>query len=230
VTVANPVFVAIDRPDLDGAVGLTSRLVGHVGGVKLGLEFFAANGAGGVRRVAEFGLPIFLDLKLHDIPNTVAGAMRHVARLPVAMVTIHGSGGRAMIEAAVEAAGNAGATLQVLVVTVLTSLDDQDLAMTGVSSSVSEQALRIARLAVSSGAGGLICAPQEIATLRASLGNRVKLVVPGIRPGAASDDQKRTMTPSEAMNAGADHLVIGRPITQASDPLAAADAITAMLA
>jgi orotidine-5'-phosphate decarboxylase len=223
---ANPVFCAIDRPDLDGALTLVRALAPHVGGIKLGLEFFTAQGPRGVEAVAALGLPIFLDLKLHDIPNTVAGAVRQVAQLGVAMLTLHAAGGPAMLEAALAAAPT-GLTL--LGVTVLTSLDEADLAAIGVSEAPAAQALRLGRLALEAGLTGLVCSPMEIGTLRDGLGTTPRLVVPGIRPTEAGDDQKRTIGPAEALALGADILVIGRPITRAASPALAAAAIAARL-
>jgi orotidine-5'-phosphate decarboxylase len=221
----NPVFCAIDRPDLEGALELARAVAPHVGGIKLGLEFFTAQGARGVVAVQALGLPIFLDLKFHDIPNTVAGAVREAARLGVAMLTLHASGGRAMLEAAVEAAGAVGTRPWLLGVTVLTSLDAADLAATGVADSPAEQAVRLGRLALAAGLDGLVCSPQEITPLRAAFGREPRLVVPGIRPKSAGDDQKRTLGPAEALALGADVLVIGRPITQAPSPAEAAAGI-----
>jgi orotidine-5'-phosphate decarboxylase len=177
--------------------------------------------------VLETGLPIFLDLKLHDIPNTVAGGIRAVAGIGVAIVNIHAAGGAAMMRAAAEAANAAGAkSLKVVGVTVLTSLDASDLAATGVAGGTSEQVVRLAKLARASGLDGVVCAAHEIEMLRRELGRKFMLIVPGIRPaGAALADQKRTMTPREALALGADILVIGRPITAAADPAAAARAI-----
>ena len=226
---SNPIFVAIDTPDLDGALEIGRAVKDHVGGLKLGLEFYTALGPQAVERVAELGLPIFLDLKLHDIPNTVAGAMRVVGKLPVAMVTIHASGGPAMIKAAAKAAGSSPNKPWVLAVTVLTSLDEADLAATGIAASVNGQVLKLGELAIGNGADGLICSPLEITSLRARLGADPKLVVPGIRLKAGGDDQKRTLSPGKAMAAGASRLVIGRPITQAADPASAAREIAATL-
>jgi orotidine-5'-phosphate decarboxylase len=226
---ANPIFCAIDRPDLDGALALARAVAPHVGGVKLGLEFFAAQGPRGVGAVVALGLPVFLDLKLHDIPNTVAGAVREVGRLGVTMLTLHAAGGREMLEAAVAAAAGAPTKLALLGVTVLTSLDKADLVSTGVLAKPAEQVLRLSRLALDAGLPGLVCSPLEIATLRAALGGMPRLVVPGIRPSSGGDDQKRTMGPTEALAAGADILVIGRPITQAASPAEAAAAIARQL-
>lgn len=222
----NPIFCAVDRPDLEGTLDLVRTLAPHVGGIKLGLEFFVAQGPRGVEAVAALGVPIFLDLKLHDIPNTVAGAVRGAGQLGVAMLTLHAAGGRAMLEAAAAAAPTG---LALLGVTVLTSLDQHDLATIGVPSELDVQAERLGRLALDAGLGGLVCSPREIATLRARLGPTPRLVVPGIRPADGGDDQKRTMGPAEALALGADVLVIGRPITRADSPAAAAAAIAARL-
>jgi orotidine-5'-phosphate decarboxylase len=231
MSTASPVFFAMDRPDLEGALELGRSLLDAVGGLKVGLEFCTANGPGGVRRVVDLGVPVFLDAKLHDIPNTVAGAMRAACDLGVAMVTLHAAGGPAMLRAAVEATREAGRAPLLLGVTVLTSMDEADLRATGVSGKALDQVLRLADLAVASGLRGLVCSPMEIAPLRQRFGREVKLVVPGIRPaGARPDDQKRTMTPAEVIAAGADFLVVGRPITGAPDPRAAALSIAAEIA
>ena len=202
----------------------------YCGLVKLGLEFFLANGPDGVRAVSE--APVFLDLKLHDIPNTVAGAVRAVLPLAPRMLTLHASGGAAMLAAARQAAEAAGSARPLLLaVTVLTSLDAAALSDTGVAGGARQQAMRLGRLAMAAGADGLVCSAHEISALRDALGEAPVLVVPGIRPaGAATDDQARTMTPREAAAAGADWLVVGRPITQAADPAAAAAAIAADIA
>lgn len=226
----NPIYCAVDRPDLDGALQLARAVAPHVGGIKLGLEFFAANGPRGVDAVQAVGLPVFLDLKLHDIPNTVAGAVREVARLGVAMLTLHAAGGRAMLAAAVEAADGGAKKPLLLGVTVLTSLDDHDLAMTGISAPVAEHARRLGELALAAGLDGLVCSPQEIASLRQVFGAVPRLVVPGIRLDRLGDDQKRTMAPAEALALGADVLVIGRPITRAAVPADAAAALASDLA
>ncbi|MHB1217676.1 MAG: orotidine-5'-phosphate decarboxylase [Alphaproteobacteria bacterium] len=227
---SGPVYVALDMTDAAEAASLAKRLRGHVGGVKLGLEFFVANGPAGIRAVSDAGLPVFLDLKLHDIPNTVAGAMASAVALNPAIVTIHASGGAAMMRAASAAAREAKTPPLVIAVTVLTSLDDGDLEAVGQRPPALEQAVRLALLAKESGLGGAVCSPHEVAAIRARCGAGFKLVVPGIRPASAAlGDQKRVMTPAQAMAAGADHLVIGRPITQAKDPAAAARAIAAEL-
>jgi orotidine-5'-phosphate decarboxylase len=217
---SNPVFVALDTPDLEYALALAAQLRPFVGGIKLGLEFFTAHGADGVRAFSDAGVPIFLDLKFHDIPNTVAGALRAAAALDVAIVNVHAAGGEAMMKAAREAAG---AKTKVIAVTVLTSLADNDLTAMGQLPPAREQVLRLAALTKDSGLDGVVCSAHEIAVLRHALGPDFLLVVPGIRPaGAALGDQSRVMTPAEAFAAGADILVIGRPITGAADPVAAA--------
>lgn len=228
----NPVFVSIDTPDTAQAAEWARRLEPWVGGIKLGLEFFTAQGPQGLAQVAGAArVPLFIDLKLHDIPNTVAGAMRGVTRLAPAIATIHSAGGRDMIRAAVDAAGSEAHKLgiarpKVIAVTILTSLDQTALDDIGFGRSVESQVLRLAELAVSAGADGVVCSPHEVAALRRALGSDAHLVVPGIRPaGGALGDQKRVTTPSQALSAGADVLVIGRPITEAADPVAAAQAI-----
>jgi orotidine-5'-phosphate decarboxylase len=226
MSASSPVFCAIDRPDLDGALELSRALIGAVGGLKVGLEFVTANGPDGVRRIVDLGLPVFLDIKLHDIPNTVAGAVRAATRLGVAMLTVHVSGGPAMLRAALDAAREAEPCPQLLGVTVLTSFDDADLAALGLTDKVADHVLRLSEMAWNAGLDGLVCAPPEIPLLRTRFEAEVKIVVPGIRPaGSVKGDQKRTLTPSEAMERGADILVIGRPITAAPDPRAAALAI-----
>jgi orotidine-5'-phosphate decarboxylase len=225
------VYCALDRPDLEGALALGRSLADVVGGLKLGLEFVTANGPRGVRRVVDLGLPVFLDVKFHDIPNTVAGAVRAAGALGVAMLNLHIAGGPAMLRAAVEAADSLDPRPWLLGVTVLTSVDDRDLAALGVAQSAAAQVLRLAELARACRLDGVICSPHEIATLRRRCGAAFKLVVPGIRPeSSAPDDQKRVMSPKAAAALGADVLVIGRPITQARDPRAAAQAINAEVA
>ena len=224
---ADRLFVALDTPDMDGALSLAGFLAGLAGGIKLGKAFFTANGPQGVRGAAAAGLPVFLDLKFHDIPNTVADAVRAALSLAPVMLTVHASGGAAMMRAAADAAEEAGANRPlVLGVTVLTSLGEDDLAATGLAGPVPDQVMRLARLAQASGLDGVVCSAREVAALRAECGAGFTLVVPGIRPaGAAAGDQKRTATPAEAIAAGADYLVIGRPITGADDPAQAARAI-----
>lgn len=228
----NPIFCALDTTDEARAVALAQGLKGSVGGVKIGMEFFYACGPQGFRAVAEAGLPVFLDLKLHDIPNTVAGGIRAVLPLRPAIVNVHAAGGLAMMRAAAEAAREAGDARPLVVgVTMLTSLDRSDLSQTGVAGTPADHVARLAHLAAEAGLDGVVCSAHEIERLRAELGPDFKLVVPGIRP-ALSDigDQKRVMTPADALALGADILVIGRPITAAENPREAARAIAASLA
>ncbi|UEM02347.1 orotidine-5'-phosphate decarboxylase [Skermanella rosea] len=229
---ASRIFVSIDTPEIDAARGLAETLAGLVGGVKLGLEFFCGQGPAGIRAVmGGVRLPLFLDLKLHDIPNTVAASVRAVLPLQPAFLTIHTGGGPAMMRAAAEAASMTDLPRpRLLGVTVLTSLDDDDLVAVGQGVPVLDQARRLAALAQSSGLDGIICSPAEVAALRAECGPDFVLMVPGIRPaGSAVGDQKRVMTPRDAVEQGADFLVIGRPITQAPDPAEAARAIVGEL-
>lgn len=223
------IIAALDTLDPQKALGWARAVAPSCGMLKLGLEFFLSNGAEGVRLIDQ--RPIFLDLKLHDIPNTVAGGVRAVLPLRPAFLTLHAGGGRAMIAAARAAADSAGTDRpKLLAVTVLTSLDAEALHETGVAGGPRQQVLRLGRLALEAGADGLVCSAHEISTLRAALGPDALLVVPGIRPaGADIGDQARTMTPREAAEAGADWLVVGRPITGAADPGAAAAAIAAEL-
>jgi orotidine-5'-phosphate decarboxylase len=226
----NPIFVALDTVSLDSASALAERLRSHVGGLKLGLEFVSANGPQGVRAILKSGRPVFLDVKLHDIPNTVAGAMKALAPLGAAIINVHASGGAAMMRAAVEAAASAQTRPKVLAVTVLTSLEAAELAAMGISGTPLEQVVRLAKLAKGAGIDGVVCSPQEIQAVRAACGPDFLIVTPGVRPaGGAPDDQRRVMTPKEALTAGADYLVIGRPITGAADPAEAARIIAAEL-
>ncbi|NOG71370.1 orotidine-5'-phosphate decarboxylase [Roseicella sp. DB1501] len=222
---------AIDTADPARAAALAAALAPCCGALKLGLELFAAEGPSAVRAVAPEA-SVFLDLKLHDIPNTVAGAVRSLLPLRPAMLTLHAGGGPAMLAAAREAAEKAGPARPILLaVTVLTSLDAASLAMTGVAGGPVQQVLRLARLALEAGADGLVCSPREVAPIRDAFGTLPLLVVPGVRPeGSAAGDQARTATPAEAVAAGADWIVVGRPITGAADPAAAARAIAASLA
>ncbi|MGQ5700846.1 orotidine-5'-phosphate decarboxylase [Sandaracinobacteroides sp. A072] len=228
---ASSIWLAVDTPDIARARALVAATAPWLGGVKLGLEFFVANGPRGVEEVmAGTGLPLFLDLKLHDIPNTVAKAVESAARMQPALLTIHASGGAAMIAAAKEAALKAGGPgMRIIAVTVLTSLDAVDLAGIGLNVTPAAQVARLAGLAAAAGADGMVCSPHEVAAARARWPEGF-MVVPGVRPaGAAADDQKRVMTPAEALAAGATALVVGRPVTAAADPAAAAAAIAASL-
>ena len=219
----NPVYVALDTTDLDYALQLAERVRPSIGGLKLGLEFFTARGAEGVRAFTDRGLPIFLDLKFHDIPNTVAGACRAAAQLGVSITNIHAQGGAAMMRAARDAVKGVNPATRLIAVTMLTSLGDEDLPGLGLMPPVSDQVLRLASLAQQCGLDGVVCSAHEIEPLRRELGPDFLLVVPGIRPaGAALGDQRRVMGPKEAMDAGASVLVIGRPVTGAADPAQAA--------
>jgi orotidine-5'-phosphate decarboxylase len=218
------------------ARALSAQLAGHVGALKLGLEFFTANGAAGVQQIASAQSPVFLDLKFHDIPNTVAKAIKATAAIDAFIMTVHTAGGHAMMKAAAEAASeNAAKTGKrrpfVVGVTVLTSMDQNDLSDTGVRDAVADQVKRLAELAQKAGLDGVVCSPHEIEMIKKTCGKEFKLVVPGIRPaGSETGDQKRVMTPREAVDKGADFLVIGRPITESANPAQAAKDILSSLA
>jgi orotidine-5'-phosphate decarboxylase len=222
-----PVAVALDAPDLETAAGWAELVTPHVSTVKIGLELYLRYGPQVVASVrGGSGVSVFLDLKLHDIPATVAGAARAVARLRPDVLTVHAAGGPDMVRAAVESAPGT----MIAAVTVLTSLSDAALGQVGLTGPVSDAVLRLATLSVEAGARGLVCSPREVAAVRKAVGPDVCLITPGVRPaGSASNDQARVATPEEAMLAGADLLVIGRPITSASDPGAAAATIAASL-
>ncbi len=225
---ANRVICAIDTDDLARAIALAKQLTGQVGAFKLGLEFYTAHGLAGVKAVSDGGMPIFLDLKFSDIPNTVAGAMRAAAGCAPAMLTVHATGGAAMMRAAAAAGmriadATGGARPKILGVTVLTSFDEDDVAAVGMIGPLRDQVKRLAELAQQCGLDGVVASAHEIATLRQICGPDFTLVVPGIRPGwAGADDQKRIVTPADALRQGADYLVVGRPITRSDDPAAAA--------
>ena len=235
MTSQNPIICALDMPEVDDATHMASLVRPHVGAVKLGLEFFTANGAAGVTAITRLGIPVFLDLKFHDIPNTVAKAIAATAGMNMFMMTVHTSGGRAMLLAAIDASVRVAQVTGkerplVIGVTLLTSLDGDDVSMLGFRDSLQEQVLRLADLAQSARLDGVVCSPFEIAPIRKACGNDLLLVVPGIRPeGSAVGDQKRILTPKEALAKGADYLVIGRPITGAENPAAAAAEINATL-
>ncbi|EDL50549.1 orotidine-5'-phosphate decarboxylase [Erythrobacter sp. SD-21] len=223
---SNPIYLALDVPRLRDAVALAEKVKAHVGGVKLGLEFFNAHGAHGVHMLAQIGLPIFLDLKLHDIPNTVAGAMQAIHVLEPAIVTIHACGGIAMMEDAKAAAGE---NTKVVGVTMLTSLDEQDLSRMGFPGTPHDYVMRLTEAAHTAGLDGVVCSGQEIKSVHDQWKDGY-FVVPGLRPeGSEIGDQKRVVTPRQARDDGASVLVIGRPISRAEDPEAAARAIEATL-
>ena len=223
---SNPIYLALDVPQIEQAKALLNKVKAHIGGVKLGLEFFCAHGPHGVHEIAHMGLPIFLDLKFHDIPNTVAGAMQAIHVYEPKIVTIHASGGRAMMEDAKAAAAEG---CKVVAVTTLTSMDASDLAATGVGGSAEAQVMRLAELAHKAGLDGIVCSGQEVGKVHKQWKDGF-FVVPGLRPaGSGTGDQKRVVTPRKARDDGASVLVIGRPISRADDPMAAARAIEATL-
>lgn len=224
--IANPIFVALDTPDLAKAVAIAKAVGPYVGGLKIGLEFITAQGPQGIEAIVGLGRPVFADVKFHDIPNTVAGASKALAKLGVAMFNIHVAGGETMIRWALEAARNEDPNIRVLGVTVLTSLDDAELDKIGQRGPAVAQVERLAQFARLCGLDGVVCSPQEVALVRNACGKDFLIATPGIRPmGADLIDQRRVTAPGEALAAGADILVIGRPITAAADPAAAARSI-----
>ncbi len=223
---SSPIYVAIDTPELERAKELVARVRHHVGGIKLGLEFFSANGRAGVREMAKLGLPIFLDLKFHDIPNTVGKAIQALRALSPAILTVHAAGGRAMME---DAKAAAPSDTKVVAVTVLTSLDASDLTSIGLNGDPHAQVVRLTALAKEAGLDGVVCSGNEVAAAK-KLWPGGFFVVPGVRPANGdARDQKRVVTPRQALDNGASILVVGRPITLAEDPDAAARAIDATL-
>src|SRR5438270_603355 len=225
LTPRDRLIVALDLPGDDEALKLVDRLGQTCQWFKVGMELYYAAGNSIVHHLRDRGFAVFLDLKLHDIPNTVAGAVRSATRAGASLLTIHASGGGAMMDAAAEAASAAGSP-RLLAVTVLTSMDANQLAGIGITASPAEQVLRFARLAQASGIDGMVCSPEELDLLRKETGPDTLLVIPGIRPaGSAIEDQKRIATPAQAITHGASMLVVGRPITRAHDPAEAARAI-----
>ncbi len=224
-------ILALDVPTREAAAPLLRQLRGRLRWVKIGLQMFTAYGPDYVRAVADEGFQVFLDLKLHDIPNTVAKAVESLAPLPIGMLTLHTGGGREMMAAAVKAQRETRPDLLLLGVTVLTSMDATELANIGVAGTPEMQVTRLGTLAVSAGMSGLVCSPLEVAPLRRLLPPGVRLITPGIRPAgeAGGDDQKRVLSPAEAAAAGSSYIVVGRPILKAADPAAAAAAIMAEL-
>jgi orotidine-5'-phosphate decarboxylase len=232
----NPILVALDVESAAKAVELADALRGSVGGFKIGKQLFTASGPAMVRELTSKGDRVFLDLKFHDIPNTVAGAVQSAVATGAWMVNVHASGGSAMMKAAAEAAASTARSLGkprplVIAVTVLTSMDDRALSEVGVSRKMIDQVVHLAKLAQASGLDGVVASPQEVTAIRAACGGDFQIVTPGIRPAdqQGKDDQARTLTPAEAMTAGASYLVIGRPITAAANPREAAEKISATL-
>ncbi|MGP1283074.1 MAG: orotidine-5'-phosphate decarboxylase [Parasphingopyxis sp.] len=222
----SPIFIALDTPDIERAKGIASAVRHHIGGIKLGLEFFAANGPEGVKEMAALDLPIFLDLKLHDIPNTVAKAVQALRPIEPAILTVHAGGGRAMME---DAKAAAPMNTKVVGVTVLTSLDGEDLHDMGVDGDPHDQVARLTELAKLSGLDGIVCSGRELKAAKKIWPDGF-FVVPGVRPSSGkTGDQKRIVTPADALHSGASIIVIGRPITQAEEPDLAARAIEATL-
>ena len=220
------IIVALDFPTLPEAEAMASLLAGSVGVVKVGLELVAGAGPQAVRRMRELGHQVFWDTKLHDIPNTVAGAAAQVGRAGAAMYTVHALGGREMVAAAREAVAGCAPRPRVLAITLLTSMSEDTLAQVGIRGPVEERVVSLALLAQEAGADGVVASPHEVAAIRAACGPSLLIVTPGIRPaGAQAGDQQRPGTPAQAVAAGADYLVIGRPITRAADPAQAVAAI-----
>ncbi len=216
-------ILALDAPTMESGLALLDRVKGHIGIVKVGLELFTASGPAVVSAVREVGFDVFLDLKLHDIPNTVAGAVRAVNQWGVSMLTVHTAGGSTMLSRAVSEADRG---IRILGVTLLTSLGEEDLEPAAIHPNPGEVVRRRAELAARAGCGGIVCSPKEIGMVRQTVGREVAIVTPGIRPsGTADGDQKRIATPGAAISSGADYLVIGRAISQAPDPAAAAEQI-----
>ncbi|KAA0873904.1 orotidine-5'-phosphate decarboxylase [Nitrincola tapanii] len=226
----NRIIVALDYPDATSALALAQQLNPQECRVKVGKELFTRSGPGVVEKLQNLGFDVFLDLKFHDIPNTTAMAVRAAAELGVWMVNVHASGGRRMMEVAAEQLLKTGSSTKLIAVTVLTSMEQEDLAEIGLDLPPLEQVKRLARLTAQSGLHGVVCSAQEAAMLRAQEGANFCLVTPGIRPASAEQgDQRRIMTPEAAVSQGSDYLVIGRPITQASNPAAVCAQIHAQL-
>ena len=219
----NPIYCAIDTNDIEQSISLIEKIKPSIGGIKLGLEFYTHCGIEGINQIKELGLPIFLDLKLFDIPNTTKSALQGILRSEPELTTLHISGGSEMLRECVETRNSNKSKTKLIGVTVLTSFSDKEISEVGLSDSVNNQVVRLARLAAINKLDGIVCSPQEIKKIKSEIKDDLKLIVPGIRSiDDNSNDQKRTMSAKEAIDAGADILVIGRPITQADDPAEAA--------
>ncbi len=215
----NPIIVAIDKNSETDAYQLSKELIGNIGAIKLGLEYFDTFGPDGIKKIQNLGIPIFLDLKIHDIPQTVKKTIDTLSSLRPAILNIHALGGKKMMEYALKSISKNSPETYLIAVTILTSLDDNDLQIMGINIPTKNLVSNLAKLAKESGLSGVVCSSQEIKMVREICGNNFKIIVPGIRPnGSDKNDQKRTMTPKEAISLGADHLVIGRPITESNDP------------
>ena len=215
----NPIIVAIDKNSETEAYELSKELRGHIGAIKLGLEYFDTFGPEGIIKIQNLDIPIFLDLKIHDIPQTVKKTIDSISSLKPAILNIHALGGKKMMEYALDAVSQSSPETHLMAVTILTSLDNDDLRMMGIDISTKKIVSNLAKLAKEIGLSGVVCSSEEIKMVRESCGNNFKIIVPGIRPeGSNKNDQKRVMTPKEAIILGADHLVIGRPITESKDP------------
>tara|TARA_B100000686_G_scaffold354715_1_gene466612 strand:+ start:4127 stop:4819 length:693 start_codon:yes stop_codon:yes gene_type:complete len=220
----NPIFCAIDTSNIDTATNLVNQIKPYIGGIKLGLEFFTSCGISGCHSMKEFDLPLFIDLKLHDIPNTVSSALKGIFSLEPKYTTLHISGGSEMLKTSVNLKNELKSKTNLLGVTILTSFDDSTIDELGFGSSVKHSIEQLTSIAHECGLDGIVCSPQEVSKIKENYKNKLKLIVPGIRSGNNdSDDQKRTLSAKEAINAGADILVVGRPITKAKDPVKAAE-------
>jgi len=215
----NPIFCAIDTSNIETATNLVSQIKPYIGGIKLGLEFFTSCGISGCHTMKEFNLPMFIDLKLHDIPNTVASALRGIFSLEPEYTTLHISGGSEMLKSSISLKNELQSKTNLLGVTILTSFDDNTIEELGFGSSVKHSIEQLTSIAYESGLDGIVCSPHEVKHIKETYKNKLKLIVPGIRSGNnVNDDQKRTLSAKEAINAGADIIVVGRPITKAKDP------------
>ena len=220
----NPIFCAIDTNDIETATNLISKIKPHIGGIKLGLEFFTSCGISGCHALKEFGLPLFIDLKLYDIPNTVVSALRGIFALEPEYTTLHISGGSTMLKSSVDLKNEIQSKTNLLGVTILTSFDDSTIKELGFGSSVKHSIDQLTSIAHESGLDGIVCSPQEVSSIKETYKDKLKLIVPGIRSkNSIEDDQKRTLSAKEAIIAGANIIIVGRPITKAKDPAKAAE-------